>query len=110
MSVIDATTGWVRRDSFSERAAARLAATGWVILESHRYEPTVLAGLTPSGRAFSFRAEWTLPNTPGAVTITITVAGRTRSVVKTRALDLHDGNLCLDALLEAWNALPASQR
>ena len=93
----------VLRDTFWDELAARMpASSGWIITDGSRYDPTVLNGLTPTGKVFSL----TMDRTGHAV---LTVAGR----VRTRDLApiaLEDGAAVVTMLLEAWNSLPAGQR
>jgi len=88
-------------DTFWTEAAERLTANGWVIVDGSRYDPTVINGITPSGRAFTFTAQ--------GDTVTITVAGRSRSITRSRTL-WEPGDQTVTAMVEARNLLPASQR
>lgn len=88
-------------DTFYTEASTRLTATGWVFTDVSRYDPTSISGITPSGRAFSI----SLINS----TITLTVAGRTRTITRAKAA-WEAGDQTVDALLEAWQLLPVNQR
>lgn len=89
------------RDIFYEQAQTRLEATGWVFTLVQRYDPTRIEGLTPTGRAFTA--------TFVDSTITVAVAGRVRTITRIRAL-WEPGDATVQALLDAWNLLPVSQR
>ena len=92
----------VLRDTFCDEMSSRLLATGWVVLGYHRYEPTTLVGLTPTGRTFTFAL------TPDGE-VTITVAGRTwtRSITP----GTHEnGAIAVTAILDVWEQLPVNQR
>lgn len=104
MSVV--IDGRMKRDSFSDEVRERMTSAGWVITHSHRYEPTIVQGLTPSGKAFTFTA--TVDGT-GVTTLTLDVAGRTRQAVGTRA-QLFDGPTTVTALLTAHQSLPGPQQ
>ena len=92
----------VLRDTFWDDAQARLTSTGWVILNGSRYDPTVLDGLTPTGRVFQFTM-----TRDGLVTITVAGRTRTRQVA---AGDHEDGAGVVTKLLATWEQLPASQQ
>jgi hypothetical protein len=92
----------LQRDLFWEEARDRMTATGWVILNGHRYDPTHLDGLTPSGRVF------VLDITQAGV-VTLDVAGRTRAAQITPT-QRENGADAVTAILAAWNTLPAGQR
>ena len=78
-----------------------LVASGWIITEYSRYDPTHVVGLTPNGRAFTLDC---VENT-----VTITVAGRTRTITIAKENWLQ-GMATRSRLLEAWQQLPVSQR
>lgn len=78
-----------------------LTAAGWTITEIVRYDPTRLAGLTPSGKAFS------VDMVDGVITVTIAGNARTINRAKTAWLD---GPGTRQALLDARAAFPANQR
>lgn len=82
-------------------AQALLEADGWIIAEYSRYDPTHVVGLTPNGRAFTLDCV--------GDTITVTVAGRTRTLTVAKANWLQ-GMATRTRLLEAWQQLPANQR
>jgi len=88
-------------DTFWEQVQARLTPVGWVITEGSRYDPTHIVGVTPSGRAF------TLDCVDG--TVTITIAGRTRSLTLARTA-WEPGDATVDAMIAARDLLPANQR
>ena len=88
-------------DTFWTEMDARLGATGWVITDASRYDPTTLSGLTPTGRVFSASLV--------EGTVTITVAGRVRTVTRAKAV-LEPGDATVDVLLQAWQLLPLNQR
>jgi hypothetical protein len=90
------------RDRFWEEVNTRMTATGWLILNGSRYDPTHLDGLTPSGKAF------TLDITRDGGT-TMTVAGRSRSGQIT-ATQREDGAEAVTAILSTWERLPETQR
>jgi len=92
----------VLRDIFWEQAHDRLAETGWVIDGGHRYEPTVLHGLTPSGKVFD-----ALIAPDGQ--LRMTVAGRSRMSTVTQR-DIEEGDRSVTALLEAYGRLPPDER
>jgi hypothetical protein len=87
-------------DDFSE-AIRPLLASGWVITEYGRYDPTYVVGLTPTGKTFRLDAV-------GDV-VTIQVATRTRSVNVAKDAWMQ-GSTTIEAWLTAYNALPANQR
>ena len=89
-------------DTFSNEVSARMIAAGWVIDRYHRYEPTEMAGLTPTGKAFDITIS------PSGE-VTVNVAGRQRTGQITLA-QLHDGGDTVTALLAAYERLPANQR
>ena len=88
-------------DTFWTEAQSRLEANGWVIVDGSRYDPTVINGVTPSGRSFTFRCEGN--------TITITIAGRVRTITRSRDL-WEPGDATVTAMIEARNLLPSNQR
>lgn len=88
------------RDTFWQEAESRLS--GWVFTSASRYDPTVIEGVTPSGRAFTF----TLTRDGVA---TITIAGRTRQQT-IDAATITSGAASVTALLEARALLPANQQ
>ena len=88
-------------DTFWDEAQRRLTAAGWVIVDGSRYDPTVINGITPSGRAFTFTAS--------GDTLTLTIAGRTRSITRSRDL-WEPGDATASALEEARERFPTAQR
>jgi hypothetical protein len=88
-------------DTFWEQAQARLVSAGWVIVDGSRYDPTIINGVTPTGRSFTFRCE-------GGI-ITITIAGRVRTIERSRDL-WEPGDATVDAMIAARNLLPVNQR
>jgi hypothetical protein len=88
-------------DTFWEQAATVLAAEGWFITDGSRYDPTILNGLTPTGKAFSV--------TLAGDTVTVTVAGRVRTLTRTR-VEWEAGELTVAAIRDAYRLLPANQR
>ena len=87
-------------DNFADNLGA-LTASGWVITEYGRYDPTYVVGLTPTGKTFRLDCVGN--------TITVTVATRTRTL--TRAKDSWmQGADTVAAWLAAYNALPVNQR
>jgi hypothetical protein len=79
-----------------------LEAEGWDFTEIRRYDPTFVAGTTPTGRAFtvSFVGDQ----------VTVTVANRSRTLNRLKSQWLDDGPATIQALRDARNLLPASQR
>lgn len=90
----------LRYDNFADQLPT-LISQGWVITEYGRYDPTYVVGLTPSGRSFRL-------DCAGNV-VTITVAGRTRTVNIAKDSWMQ-GNDTVARWLQAWQALPANQR
>lgn len=88
------------RDDFAERLAA-LTAAGWIVTDYARYDPTHVVGLTPSGKTFTLHAE--------AGTVTIDVAGRTKTVNVAKAT-WEPAEGLIQAWLSAHQALPVNQR
>ena len=88
-------------DTFWRDFQSLLEPAGWVLTGGSRYDPTHLTGVTPSGRAFTFDA------IDG--TITITIAGRTRSIARARSV-WESGGATVDAMVAARNLLPVNQR
>lgn len=88
-------------DTFWEQAQARLVANGWTIVDGSRYDPTIINGVTPSGRSFTFECRDN--------TITITIAGRVRTITRSRDL-WEPGDATVTAMIEARNLLPSNQR
>lgn len=88
-------------DDFYDVALPALAAAGWVIIRVDRYDPTHLAGLTPTGKAFT--ADLVDDQ------ITIVIAGRTRTLTRSKP-EWLDGPGALAALLATHQLLPAAQR
>lgn len=83
-------------DTFWDEAQRRLVPAGWVIVDGSRYDPTVINGVTPSGKSFTFECR------EGVVTVT--VAGRSRTLARS------PGESSVQALLDAYEALPRNQR
>jgi hypothetical protein len=88
-------------DTFWEQFQSVLAAQGWSLLVASRYDPTHVEGFTPTGKAFVLDANNTV--------ITLTIAGRVRTVNRAKAL-WESGDATIQALLDAWNAFPVSQQ
>jgi hypothetical protein len=80
----------------------QLEATGWDFTEIRRYDPTFVAGTTPTGRQFTATLE-------GDVVI-IVVGGRTRTLNRLKSQWLDDGPATIQAIVDARNLLPANQR
>ena len=91
----------LQRDNFWEEFERVLIPKGWVLVDGTRYDPTVINGVTPGGRSFTLVAQ--------DDTITLTVAGRTRTVTRIKE-QWEDGSLTVAAMEEALNLLPANQR
>lgn len=87
-------------DNFAEQLGA-LTVGGWVITEYSRYDPTVVVGVTPTGKAFRLECV--------GDAATITVAGRTKTVARAKEL-WEQGDLTVSLWLASYNSLPASQR
>lgn len=77
---------------------SKMEATGWVITDCHRYDPTIILGLTPTGKTFEF----TLTRDNVA---SITIANRNRTRTVPNAL-LEDGGLTVDEVLNFYYSLP----
>lgn len=88
-------------DTFWTEAQTRLVANGWTIVTGSRYDPTHIEGVTPSGRSFTFDCVGN--------TITITIAGRVRTITRSRDL-WEPGDATVSAMIEARNLLPVNQR
>jgi hypothetical protein len=89
-------------DTFWTEIQERLVPAGWVITEGSRYDPTHILFITPSGRAGS------LDIVDGV--ITVTVAGRSRSINIADRADWEPGGKSVDLLLAAHQLLPVNQR
>lgn len=87
-------------DDFDQRLGP-LVAAGWVILDVHRYDPTRISGLTPTGKTF------TIDMTGSTVTFTIAGNTRTRTVPKAT---WEPAAGCVDAWTAGYAAFPAGQR
>ena len=88
-------------DTFWTEAQARLVPAGWVIVDGSRYDPTVINGVTPSGKSFTF--------TCVGGTVTLIIAGRTKTITRSRDL-WEPGDATVDAMIEARNLLPVKQQ
>jgi hypothetical protein len=87
-------------DTFSDQCRA-FAAEGWVFTAFTRYDPTHISGTTPTGRVF------TLDCVDG--TVTLTIAGFTRSVTRARSL-WEDGTLTGQVIRDAYALFPANRK
>lgn len=87
-------------DEWSTHQAA-LVAAGWVFTEVSRYDPTVIVGLTPSGKAFNALLSGT--------TVSLTIAGNTRTLTVAK-LSWLDGADTRTALQNLRASFPGNQR
>lgn len=87
-------------DSFGDDSSLLLDA-GWVFASVYRYEPTIVKGVTPTGRAFNLTI-----TANGAATLTI--AGRTRTAQLPDGW--QDGAETVNQWLTLYSAFPANQR
>lgn len=88
-------------DSFTGVVQNQLVAEGWTITSAHRYEPTVVTGITPTGKTFRLEC--------AGNTCTLAIGSNTRTA--TRSIDLWrnaDGTLAVARDLVA--SFPANQR
>jgi len=95
----------VLRDTFWEQFTAVLVPEGWVLTDGQRYDPTIINGLTPTGKLFTFTAV----RNGDSFDVSIDVQGRTRSGTISAA-ELEDGFNLNGRIKTLWGALPASQR
>lgn len=94
------------RDTFAEELSA-LFAQGWVMTSYSRYDPTTMAGLTPSGKAFTLSA---VRQGAGAL-VTVTVAGNTRTTTLANwDADFEPAAKSVAAIAATWQKLPVNQR
>lgn len=87
-------------DDFMDKISD-LVANGWIFTNISRYDPTVIVGITPSGKAFNV--------TLSGTTVTLVIAGNTKVINVAKANWLH-GQGTIDALVNARSAFPAGQR
>ena len=78
-----------------------LHTAGWVVESYSRYDPTVIVGLTPTGKVFNARLD--------GDTVSLTIAGNTRTRTVPKATWLP-GNATVQALLGVLGDFPAPQR
>lgn len=94
-------------DRFSDEIAT-LISQGWVITDYNRYDPTTMAGLTPSGKAFTASA--VRQGASGAL-VTLTIAGNTRTTsLASWDVDCEPSDKTAQQLRVTYLKFPAGQR
>ena len=91
----------VRVDMFSDEAK-RLTDNGWVLTYVSRYDPTVVEGVTPSGKVFAFRLD-----RDGTAELGI-ATNKSRRTVSAQSHEDASGTVSL--LLSLQASLPVDQR